>query len=260
MPLRLKGHVLVLNWSSQSISLLRQLSNAQADPGSRLYQRPVVILADHDKATVDAAISSVFKGTRLRVFFRRGLPTKARDLERVAAADADTVLVLQPGTSSCSTAADALKATALISLICLREQALGSSSQGQQGRAGLVPRCVSAALSSRLVTHLSAVLQSCRRNAWGLGRAGSLTGRLGSSSSGRSRKSSGSRSLHIVVEASSGVPWAGFSGGDGSCGSANSSSCADADLISYLQASTSSCCLGNNIQQVRLMSSSMLDM
>jgi hypothetical protein len=45
VPLQLRGHTLVLNWNSLTLSLLRQLYHAQHDPKHCLYKRPVVVLA-----------------------------------------------------------------------------------------------------------------------------------------------------------------------------------------------------------------------
>lgn len=121
VKLPLHNHIVVLNWNQQSISLLKQLSNAQSDPRCRLYKRPVVVLAEPSKAIMDARVAAAFKGSKLHVFCRSGKPARPGDLERVAAEAADTVIILQPDSSS-QAAAEALKATALVSLTCLREQ------------------------------------------------------------------------------------------------------------------------------------------
>jgi hypothetical protein len=49
VPLQLRGHTLVLNWNSLTLSLLRQLYHAQHDPKHCLYKRPVVVLAGEQK-------------------------------------------------------------------------------------------------------------------------------------------------------------------------------------------------------------------
>lgn len=128
MTLPLRNHILVLNYNQTSLSVLKQLSSAQSDPRSRLFKRPVVVLAEQSKQSLDAAVAAAFKGTHLRVFCRSGRPSRARDLERVAAESASTVIVMQPDAST-PAAADALKATALVSLSCLRERAMGRTQQ-----------------------------------------------------------------------------------------------------------------------------------
>ncbi|KAF6257467.1 hypothetical protein COO60DRAFT_1622239, partial [Scenedesmus sp. NREL 46B-D3] len=120
VPLQLRGHTLVLNWNSLTLSLLRQLHHAQHDPKHCLYQRPVVVLADRPKAEMDAVVLATMKGLKFEVFLRSGRPSRQPDLQRVAAVSAGTVLLLQPEPCSSEAAAEALKATTLISLRALQ--------------------------------------------------------------------------------------------------------------------------------------------
>jgi hypothetical protein len=55
VPLQLRGHTLVLNWNSLTLSLLRQLYHAQHDPKHCLYKRPVVVLAGEQQQAAAAA-------------------------------------------------------------------------------------------------------------------------------------------------------------------------------------------------------------
>lgn len=62
-PLRMESHVLILNWNTSTISLLRQFAFARscnsADP---FFQRPIAILADMPKQTMDDTIADRLRG------------------------------------------------------------------------------------------------------------------------------------------------------------------------------------------------------
>jgi len=228
--LPLRGHVVVLNWNQQSPSLLKQLSISQADPSSRLFRRPVVVLAEVPKPTMDAAVAAVLKGSKLRIFCRSGRPTRSRDLERVAAEADDTVIILQPESCSSQAAADALQATALVSLSCLQERADRHAAQQEAklGR-GLSWQAWLAAATSpgagRVVSYLAKKLRAVIRLS---------VPHCSSSSTGSS--------MQIVVQVQR-----------------RPSSSPEDDVISFLQSTTASSLHGGKIQQVQLLSQSTLD-
>jgi hypothetical protein len=56
VPLQLRGHTLVLNWNSLTLSLLRQLYHAQHDPKHCLYKQPVVVLAGEQQQQHDVKL------------------------------------------------------------------------------------------------------------------------------------------------------------------------------------------------------------
>eukprot|EP00775_Hariotina_reticulata_P004547 gene4547-4799_t len=128
VTLQLRGHVLVLNWSSITPALLRQLGHAQQNPLSVLFKKPVVVLAERSKDEMDAAVRNL-KGLSLDLVVRSGRPSRQADLQRVAAASAGTVLLLQPEPVGCEAAAEALKVATLISLHCLQDQGGSRASQ-----------------------------------------------------------------------------------------------------------------------------------
>lgn len=204
------------------------------------------MLAEPSKGVLDAAVAAVFKGSnrhQLRLFCRSGQPSKARDLERVAAEAAHAVILLHPeGTSKA--AADALKAQALISLTCLREQVLGQDPAAAQasstGTALRLLRCVSAA--ARAACRGSTAVLSRLRLAASRSSGRSRTSSFGRSSSHHSDDSS--RSMRIVVQ----------TGGSQPCGQQH-----EPDVIGFLQEATASSLHNSSIQQVQLLSQSTLD-
>jgi hypothetical protein len=225
--LPLKRHVVVLNWNQQAISLLKQLHSTQADSSSRLYRRPIVVLADESKAGLDAAVAAVFKGSQLRLFCRSGRPAKARDLEMVAAETADTVIILHPESCSSKAAADALKATALVSLTCLRERALGRTPAS-------VPR--DSTFAGTLLSGLAAVTVAACKSTYSLlcavsAKLGSTQGRPAGTIANRRGSSP---SMRIVVQMAS-MPVGGE------------------DVIGFLQDAAASSFNSSTIQQVQLL-------
>jgi hypothetical protein len=139
----------------------------------------------------------------------------------VAAEAADTVIILQPEPCSSKAAADALKATALVSLVCLRERAL---SQARAGARGLPSRMV-----VLLACALGAMQAGCRQAAsrlWATQHAAS----------------SSASSMRIVVQVQS-----------------SAASSGSEDVISFLQGATASSRNSSEIQQVQLLSQSTLD-
>lgn len=228
VKLPLKGHVVVLNWNQQAISLLKQLHSTQADSSSRLYRRPIVVLADESRASLDAAVAAVFKGSQLRLFCRSGRPAKARDLEMVAVESADTVIILHPESCSSKAAADALKATALVSLTCLRERALGrtpaSKAQDSTHAAALLAGMAAVTGAACNCTYSLLCAVSAKLGGTQSRPASRVANRRGSSSSTR-----------IVVQMAS-TP----AGGD--------------DVIGFLQDAAASSFNSSTIQQVQLLS------
>lgn len=128
--LPLRGHVLVLapalSWTRAAPSLLRALGRAQADPRSRLWRRPVVLLAE--QGDVDAAVAWLSR-SRMQLFCRAGCPARPCDLAAVTAAAADTVIVLQPDGGGA--AAEAAVASTVVGLAVARRAAAPAVSCGR---------------------------------------------------------------------------------------------------------------------------------
>lgn len=123
-PILAQSHTLVLGWNSAAVPLLRQMAIAKARvpkptvfdslglvgpkarKGARVklqpaFDGPVVILADHSKEAMDAAVTSALRHQRhLQVLTREGAPHYLRDLEGVSAGQARTVIILQPDTAT----------------------------------------------------------------------------------------------------------------------------------------------------------------
>ncbi|KIY93258.1 hypothetical protein MNEG_14704 [Monoraphidium neglectum] len=131
-PVRTSGHVLLLNWNSQSPAILRQIAAAQSATGrgsgsvlnaflhgNWTGRQQVVILADKPKADMDAAVFETLRdrGAKLEVHTRQGNPFKLTDLRKVAANRARSILLLHPETSQGS--AEAIKASAAMCLTAL---------------------------------------------------------------------------------------------------------------------------------------------
>jgi len=118
-------HTLVLGWNSAAVPLLRQIALAKHNvpkPGAfenlglggpankkstarmcmaPVFEGPVVILADHPKEAMDAAVAGALCHQKhLQVLTREGAPHFLRDLEGVSAGQAKTVIVLQPDTAA----------------------------------------------------------------------------------------------------------------------------------------------------------------
>jgi hypothetical protein len=239
VKLPLRNHIVVLHWNQQALSLLKQLSHAQADRHSRLYQKPIVVLAEPSKASLDSAVAAVLKGSKhLRLFYRSGPPAKARDLELVAAEAADTVIVLHPESCSSKAAADALKVTALVSLTCLREQVLGHSATARTNNSSR------SACTASLLEAVSAAAQAVWTSSSRLPQLLCSISRANScslnSSSNRNTNSSND-SMRIVVQMASGRP------------------CSQPDVVGFLQDATATCLYSGKIQQVQLLSQRTLD-
>ena len=61
-----------------------------------LLRRPVVILAERDKEDMDVQLRRALRGSSLEWHTRSGAPHALADLEKVAAGQARTVILLQP--------------------------------------------------------------------------------------------------------------------------------------------------------------------
>eukprot|EP00879_Flechtneria_rotunda_P024581 GHRR01026070.1.p1 GENE.GHRR01026070.1~~GHRR01026070.1.p1 ORF type:complete len:234 (+),score=87.08 GHRR01026070.1:409-1110(+) len=222
VQLQLCGHVLVLNWNSITLSLLRQLCHAQHDRKHSLYKRTVVVLAERSKADMDAAVQAAMRGHRFEVFCISGRPSKQGDLQRVAAQDAGTVILLQPEPCSSDAAGEALKATALISLSCLHNT-----------RSATHNAYTSLSRLSHIVTHVVTTMRRCLRL---LTDALTVKQISRSSSSGRHSRQQPA-GMHVVVQ----VPYAQPQ---------------DNDLVGFLHSTSTS---SSSVQGARLLSQHMLD-
>jgi hypothetical protein len=86
------GHTVILGWSPKLFTLLEELVVANDNQSDAC----VVILADRDKASMDADIAARIPATRsLRVVCRTGTPSSLADLGRVAVSEAGSVVVLR---------------------------------------------------------------------------------------------------------------------------------------------------------------------
>jgi hypothetical protein len=89
-------HTVVVNWNSQLIPLLKQMAVAKAERAGT-FDKPVVLLADLDKETMDEELAEALDGCPpLTVVTRRGTPFDAEDLAKVNAAFARRVIILHP--------------------------------------------------------------------------------------------------------------------------------------------------------------------
>eukprot|EP00879_Flechtneria_rotunda_P014393 GHRR01015040.1.p1 GENE.GHRR01015040.1~~GHRR01015040.1.p1 ORF type:complete len:1094 (+),score=407.36 GHRR01015040.1:691-3972(+) len=130
--MRLSGHILLLNWSSSSTALLRQIASAYAEggmfgngaPWPWNNRPPVVVLADKRKAQMDEAVHEMLRdrGLQLEVHTREGNPFKMSDLRKVAASKASTIIVLHPDSASNTSNAEAIKASVVMCLTALGPQ------------------------------------------------------------------------------------------------------------------------------------------
>lgn len=73
--------------------LLLQWAKAQLERGER---SPIVILANAPKAELDAMVAEIRAETGMDIMAREGLPYKLDDLDLVGAADAKTVIIMDP--------------------------------------------------------------------------------------------------------------------------------------------------------------------
>jgi len=247
VTLQLRGHVLVLNWSSITPALLRQLGHAQQNPLSILFKKPVVVLAERSKDEMDAAVRNL-KGLSLDLVVRSGRPSRQADLQRVAAAAAGTVLLLQPEPVSSEAAAEALKVATLISLHCLQDKGRSSaprdssqpSQSWRQQQSGLGALLAATRLHS---LHASVNWRAAAAGNAAKDDAATTATALGCSSSSCERKNSSSHggmrappAIRVVVQMPD-MPQ-------------------QDDLMGFLQSSTA---FSSHVQGARLLSRRMLD-
>ena len=92
------GHTVLLNWNEATLAVLHQMDLAEADnPG--IFPRQVVILADRDKAEMDAAVKAM-ELRIVRVATRQGNAYSPNALQVVGAERAANVLLLHPAASN----------------------------------------------------------------------------------------------------------------------------------------------------------------
>ena len=91
-----RDHTVVVNWNSQLVPLLKQMAVAKAERVGT-FDRPVVILADLDKETMDGELAEAMEGCPpLHVVTRRGTPFDVENLIKVNAFAARRVIILHP--------------------------------------------------------------------------------------------------------------------------------------------------------------------
>ena len=61
-----------------------------------VMRRPVVVLAERDKDDMDKQLKKALRGQKLEWHTRSGAPHAIADLDKVAAGQARTIIVLQP--------------------------------------------------------------------------------------------------------------------------------------------------------------------
>jgi hypothetical protein len=116
--LDIKDHILILNWNSQGLAVVKQLLNAK-------HQKSIVVLADEDKTMLDSAIAKLGPGkngrndARLRVRVRRGLPFRREHLSLVCASEASIIILLYPEAAGNVAKAETLKAVTVAALTTL---------------------------------------------------------------------------------------------------------------------------------------------
>ncbi|KAL0031396.1 hypothetical protein WJX79_008726 [Trebouxia sp. C0005] len=89
-------HTVILNWNKLTIPVLRQMAVARAEQQVGAFKGPVVVLADMDKADMDAAVAKNLQGCKLEVLTRSGRPHSIADLEKAAAGRARIIVMLHP--------------------------------------------------------------------------------------------------------------------------------------------------------------------
>ncbi|KAG1671383.1 hypothetical protein FOA52_011880 [Chlamydomonas sp. UWO 241] len=98
-PLRLKGHILVLNCNQDIVPVMQQLAAAAARRTHPFYSRAIVVLAEAEKERLDEVVETVrdgLSGERVEIHTRSGVPYNAKDLRLVSAGSAAYVMMLFP--------------------------------------------------------------------------------------------------------------------------------------------------------------------
>ena len=112
------GHVVIINWSSSIVPVLRQVLAGQRD-GQR--QTMVVVLAQRDIQWMrDIIHSELGYAYRNRIIVRSGNPSSIRHLEKVSVGSAHYVLVLTPTADDDVSSHGSLKSLLQAQLACIR--------------------------------------------------------------------------------------------------------------------------------------------
>lgn len=110
-----RNHTLILGWNARVPEILAELVEA-----NRSERRPVVvILADRDKAEMDAELREQVDFGTTRIETRSGVPTRTQDLAKVAVCDARSVIVLRGSGSAADGSADQEDLAVLKSVMAL---------------------------------------------------------------------------------------------------------------------------------------------
>ena len=110
-----KNHTVILNWNDQLIPLLKQIAVAKQEGIG--FDKPIVLLADMEKETMDNVIQDELADSPpLTVVTRQGQAHNSQDLDRVNAWSAERVIVLHDGSSTDPATIESQKATAVLNL------------------------------------------------------------------------------------------------------------------------------------------------
>ncbi|CAL8463710.1 g3244 [Coccomyxa elongata] len=90
------NHTLILNWNDQTVPLLRQIALNRTERADDTYDGPVVVLAEREKEDMDRQLRRALRGTSMEWHTRSGAPHALGDLEKVAAGQARTIILMQP--------------------------------------------------------------------------------------------------------------------------------------------------------------------
>ena len=87
----------MVSWASASTVASHQCRrDTSVGVIENLACRPVVVLAERDKDDMDKQLKKALRGQKLEWHTRSGAPHAIADLEKVAAGQARTIIVLQP--------------------------------------------------------------------------------------------------------------------------------------------------------------------
>eukprot|EP00798_Chlamydomonas_sp_ICE-L_P006573 gene6573-3225_t len=95
-PVTQVDHTVILNWSEEVPSVLRQLALGKKYCNHPFYKKPVAVLANMPKAEMDQAITSKLDGLPLEVYTRSGFPGVLNDQKMVGVDKASSIIVMQP--------------------------------------------------------------------------------------------------------------------------------------------------------------------
>ncbi|GAX80772.1 hypothetical protein CEUSTIGMA_g8207.t1 [Chlamydomonas eustigma] len=99
--IRIRGHILLLNWNSSTMDIIDQLAYAQHMPKHPFHNRPLVLLASKDRSEMEHELAALRSkpGMRLEIHLRTGLPYQVEDLKLVSAEHAAYTLLMYPDVS-----------------------------------------------------------------------------------------------------------------------------------------------------------------